>query len=88
MARAGPQDARLAEDVTYIGPTRTEELAGHGAKDEGDDAMSEMEFGSAKCECTKCGTVVPHMKRGVPCSQLKCQKCGAPMRGNQCKESD
>ncbi|MGC9003960.1 MAG: hypothetical protein ACP5KZ_04555 [bacterium] len=31
-----------------------------------------------ECICPNCGTVVPH-KRSVPCSQMKCPKCGSPM---------
>jgi predicted DNA-binding protein (UPF0251 family) len=33
---------------------------------------------SGECVCTKCGNKVPH-QRGVPCYQMKCPKCGAPM---------
>jgi hypothetical protein len=30
------------------------------------------------CVCTKCGHTVPH-KRGNPCNQMKCPKCGTIM---------
>jgi len=32
------------------------------------------------CVCPGCGEEVPH-KRGEPCSQTKCPKCGTPMTG-------
>jgi hypothetical protein len=31
-----------------------------------------------QCVCPSCGTKVPH-KRGTPCNQIKCPKCGAMM---------
>ncbi|MBD3329623.1 hypothetical protein GF357_03960 [Candidatus Dojkabacteria bacterium] len=40
--------------------------------------------GSSECVCPKCGHTVDH-KRGVPCSDSKCQKCGTSMRGQFCK---
>lgn len=49
-------------------------------------AESELEFGSKKCVCPKCGTKVAHVFRGVPCSETKCPKCGSRMRGTQCGE--
>ncbi|MCF7920171.1 MAG: hypothetical protein K9N06_09705 [Candidatus Cloacimonetes bacterium] len=30
------------------------------------------------CVCAKCGTKVPH-ERGIPCTQIKCPKCGTTM---------
>ncbi|MCK4714227.1 MAG: DUF134 domain-containing protein [Candidatus Aenigmarchaeota archaeon] len=33
---------------------------------------------SGECVCTKCGHKVPH-QTGVPCYQMKCPECGAPM---------
>jgi electron transport complex protein RnfB len=30
------------------------------------------------CVCAGCGTRAPH-QRGVPCYEMKCPKCGAPM---------
>jgi uncharacterized membrane protein YgcG len=30
------------------------------------------------CVCSQCGTKVPH-EQGIPCTQVKCSQCGAPM---------
>ncbi len=30
------------------------------------------------CVCSRCGHAEPH-QRGVPCSEIRCPKCGAPM---------
>ena len=32
-----------------------------------------------ECVCTACGVVQPH-KTGVPCYEMKCPECGAPMQ--------
>jgi len=31
-----------------------------------------------QCVCSSCGTEAPH-KRGIPCYEEKCPKCGASM---------
>jgi len=36
--------------------------------------------GVTKCKCLRCGYTVPH-KRGVPCSKMRCPKCGGEMAG-------
>ena len=33
---------------------------------------------AGNCLCSKCGTAAPHEK-GIPCTQMKCPKCGEPM---------
>ena len=40
-------------------------------------------LGSSVCTCPKCGHEEPH-KRGVPCSKVKCVKCGTLMKGVNC----
>lgn len=39
--------------------------------------------GSKECTCPKCGHIEPHIRR-VPCSEKKCPKCGAQMKGVFC----
>ena len=36
--------------------------------------------GTSFCVCPNCGYKTKH-KRGVPCSSIKCPKCGSPMAG-------
>lgn len=33
---------------------------------------------AGECVCPQCGTRLPH-QRGVPCFQMKCPNCGAPL---------
>lgn len=39
--------------------------------------------GSNQCTCPKCGHKEPH-KRGAPCTEVKCPKCGTSMKGEFC----
>lgn len=39
--------------------------------------------GSSICVCPKCDYKEAH-KRGVPCNQISCPKCGTKMRGENC----
>lgn len=38
--------------------------------------------GPSTCICPRCGYEEPHT-RGIPCSQVKCPKCGIPMVGKR-----
>ncbi|MGC8979552.1 DUF134 domain-containing protein [Caldisericum sp.] len=38
--------------------------------------------GASVCVCPKCGNEQPHA-RGIPCTQVKCSKCGTAMIGKQ-----
>lgn len=40
--------------------------------------------GAAYCVCPKCGKEIRH-KRGTPCTELRCPKCGASMVGKERK---
>ncbi|AKM82415.1 TPA: DUF134 domain-containing protein [Candidatus Berkelbacteria bacterium] len=40
--------------------------------------------GTEECVCPKCGEKVSH-RRGVPCSQMICPKCNAPLTGKFCE---
>ena len=40
-----------------------------------------------ECICPNCGTKVSH-RRGVPCYEHRCPKCGQPMTRARFKETD
>ncbi len=42
--------------------------------------------GTEVCTCPKCGHTQPHT-RGIPCTQTKCEKCGAVMVGRRCLDT-
>ena len=46
-------------------------------------APGKLQGGSGDCVCPKCGFKQTHT-RGVPCTQLKCPKCGTNMKGVFC----
>ncbi|RLC37855.1 hypothetical protein DRH29_00355 [candidate division Kazan bacterium] len=46
--------------------------------------MAGRPLGSDVCTCPKCGHKEPHNQRGVPCTQIKCPKCGTLMTGEFC----
>jgi len=90
-ARVGPWSARAAAASTYTAlnkgnavPGGAPVCRGGGQEMEGSQIAEELEFGSKKCACPKCGKVVPHSKRGIPCSDVKCPDCGTPMKGERC----
>ncbi len=49
--------------------------------------LDDLDFGSGRCVCPSCGKEIPHAKRGVPCSQIKCPSCGSLMKGRKCTEA-
>lgn len=50
--------------------------------------LDDVDFGSSKCVCPKCGNEIPHARRGIPCSQVKCPKCGTLMIGRKCRKEE
>lgn len=42
-----------------------------------------MQGRSKQCTCPKCAHKMPH-KKGIPCSEEKCPKCGTIMKGDFC----
>lgn len=39
--------------------------------------------GTKICTCPKCGHSM-NSQRGIPCTEVKCEKCGALMKGQYC----
>jgi predicted RNA-binding Zn-ribbon protein involved in translation (DUF1610 family) len=50
--------------------------------------LDDVDFGSSKCVCPKCGNEITHARRGIPCSQVKCPKCGTLMIGRKCRKEE
>ncbi|MGQ9582510.1 MAG: hypothetical protein ACUVV6_03240 [Thermoplasmatota archaeon] len=50
-----------------------------------DTRRSASSYGSRFCICPKCGNKIDH-PRGVPCSSIRCTKCGAFMKGEHCAD--
>jgi hypothetical protein len=46
-----------------------------------------IDLGSRQCTCPKCGLIVKHAKRGIPCGEKKCPRCGSAMLGEPCLET-
>lgn len=66
-------------DITYAGLSEQRgEGMGVGGSRQGDG-------GADKCICPKCKKEYPHTK-GVPCSKVKCPKCGVALVGKVLKE--
>lgn len=77
----------IMPNLDTTGPTGNGPMAGRGAgrgQAGGNNAPGRGLGGSNDCICPSCGEKTPHT-RGVPCSQVKCPKCGTPMRGVFCR---
>lgn len=48
-----------------------------------DTRQGALKFGSRYCICPKCGLRTEH-ERGLPCSSIKCPRCGTFMHGEHC----
>lgn len=59
-------------------------MAAEGRGSDMDIPIDELEFGSSVCICPKCGKEIPHARRGVPCTEVKCPVCGTLMKGKKC----
>lgn len=46
----------------------------------GKNTGRERTGGTNTCVCPDCGYKTPH-KRGIPCNEIECPKCGAKMTG-------
>ena len=69
---------------TTKGTQKMKGMAGAGAGTKARDTRGgAMSYGSRYCICPNCGYKAGH-ERGLPCSSVKCPKCGALMRGEHC----
>jgi len=58
---------------------------GRGQGSDGGRGRQRGGFGlgpSGECVCPQCGKRISH-KRGIPCYEQRCPKCGAPMTRDQ-----
>jgi len=65
------------------GPMSGRGRGGNFARGIGNRAVGRGLGGSKECTCPKCGNKEPHT-RGIPCSEIKCSKCGTLMKGAFC----
>lgn len=65
------------------GPTGQNPVRRTGRRLFGRRKSGKRQGGSQECTCTKCAYKEPHT-RGIPCTEKKCPKCGAPMTGTFC----
>lgn len=70
----GPKtDSPGKDKPTQVGKAATGQGAGVGGQ-------VQQTGGTDVCTCPKCGAKVKH-ERGVPCTKIKCPKCGSAMTG-------
>lgn len=79
------EDRGPAAPGTPLGDARPMTGEEEAPDEEAEDMDTELEFGSSKCVCTKCGHTAGHAERGIPCNRKSCPKCGSPMKGLPCK---
>jgi uncharacterized protein len=46
-------------------------------------AVGRRQNGTKECTCPNCGNKESN-PRGIPCTQIKCSKCGTPLKGVYC----
>jgi len=74
-------------DMIKIGNKKTVKVKGKSKATEkaapADTRQGALKFGSRFCICPKCGFKTEH-ERGLPCSSIKCPRCGVFMHGEHC----
>lgn len=73
------ENVELVEVEKIAGKLREKEALERG-KGQGVGGSPQKDGGAAICVCPECGAKAPHV-RGIPCSEIKCSKCGAFMQG-------
>jgi len=87
MPIEGEDGAReAAAPAGELQTTSGEEECRTEVRDEVMQMEGELEFGSDTCYCPKCEKEYAHTKRGIPCSETMCPKCGSAMIGRKCRE--